>query len=124
MPQILSTEKQGHYAALSYCWGGDQPTKLHMHNLSAYLTAIDESTLPRTTLDAVKVTRSVGVRFLWIDAYCIIQDNENDKLREINRMDEVYKTHYSWWRQHDQVKPAKPSLDLNRLIQRPSSFHS
>jgi len=73
---------QGDYAALSYCWGEDQLAKLKSHNLWAYLKNIDESTLPKTVLDAVNVTRSLGIRFLWIDAYCIIQDSGTDKLEE------------------------------------------
>ncbi len=36
------------------------------------------------------VTVALGLRFIWIDSLCIIQDDENDKAIEISRMPEVY----------------------------------
>lgn len=89
--RLSTTKMQCYYAALSYCWGENQLTKLTTINLSTYITAIDETILPKAISDAVHVTRSVGIRFLWVDAYCIIQDSEDDKVKEINHMDEIYK---------------------------------
>jgi len=34
--------------------------------------------------------RAIGIRFLWVDALCIIQDGERDKNSEISRMMGVY----------------------------------
>ncbi|KXX79945.1 hypothetical protein MMYC01_202305 [Madurella mycetomatis] len=49
--------------------------------------------LPQTVKDAVKVTRRLGIRFLWIDALCIIQEgDESDKLRELGVMGRLYKS--------------------------------
>ncbi|ORY18945.1 heterokaryon incompatibility protein-domain-containing protein [Clohesyomyces aquaticus] len=59
-------------------------------NLSEYLTNVSFFSLPKTFQDAVVVTRRLGVRFLWIDVLCIIQDSEEDKDREIARMAAVY----------------------------------
>ncbi|KKY37621.1 putative het domain-containing protein [Diaporthe ampelina] len=44
----------------------------------------------KTIRDAVEVTRYLGLRYLWIDALCIVQDDPHDKAREIGRMHEVY----------------------------------
>lgn len=79
------------YAALSYCWGGEQPMKLVQANLNRYLGKIDEQALPQTIKDAVRVTREIGLRYLWIDAYCIVQDLKEDKVREISLMRQIYK---------------------------------
>jgi hypothetical protein len=47
--------------------------------------------LPKTIQDAVRLIRCLGFRYLWIDAFCIIQDSEADKLHEINEMGTIYK---------------------------------
>ncbi|KAL5331075.1 hypothetical protein ACEPPN_000604 [Leptodophora sp. 'Broadleaf-Isolate-01'] len=84
------TEKKP-YLALSYCWGGDQPIKLTQLTLESMRTGITLSTLPKTIRDAVYVTRSLGIEYLWIDALCIIQDSQEDKEREIANMGHIYK---------------------------------
>jgi hypothetical protein len=40
--------------------------------------------------DAVVITRSIGIRYLWIDALCIIQDDYEDWAREALMMAQVY----------------------------------
>lgn len=50
-----------------------------------------DNTLPGTLRDAIKVTRKLGLRYLWIDALCIFQDSDEDKGREIERMRDVYR---------------------------------
>ncbi|KAH6695188.1 heterokaryon incompatibility protein-domain-containing protein [Plectosphaerella plurivora] len=80
------------YAALSYCWGTDSQA----HALTAgseleWLSpgfALNE--LPALIQDAIKVTRGLGLSFLWIDSLCIIQDSEADKTRELTKMLSIY----------------------------------
>jgi len=45
---------------------------------------------PRTVLDAVAVTRGVGMRYLWVDRLCINQEDDEEKGYLINRMTTVY----------------------------------
>jgi hypothetical protein len=47
--------------------------------------------LPQTILDAVKVTKNLNVKYLWIDALCITQDSDEDKGNEIDLMGQIYK---------------------------------
>ncbi|RDX49067.1 HET-domain-containing protein, partial [Lentinus brumalis] len=82
------------YAALSYAWGGDQRYKTTTSNISAYLNEINSAHLPPTILDALTVTRALGLRYLWIDAFCIVQDSEEDKKHEIKRMGDIYRGSY------------------------------
>ena len=83
-----------YYVALSYVWGEDQPYKTTTANLSAYSRSIDCAVLPQTILDAIKCTRSLGLRFLWVDALCILQDSDEDKGRELVRMRNIYRNAY------------------------------
>lgn len=82
------------YAALSYYWGGEQ-----RHILSAAVTdtwqlAIPYHDLPQTIKDAIHVTRELGLRYIWVNAICIIQDNLKDKQEEIEKMSEIYERAY------------------------------
>ncbi|KAF2446809.1 HET-domain-containing protein [Karstenula rhodostoma CBS 690.94] len=78
------------YAALSYCWGGNQVFKTTEQMRPRYLQAIDSTQLPQTLQDAIYVARQLGLDYIWIDALCIIQDSIPDKAVEIGRMAQVY----------------------------------
>ncbi|KAG4431112.1 hypothetical protein IFR05_013399 [Cadophora sp. M221] len=47
--------------------------------------------VPRTVRDAIKVTRQLGIRYLWVDALCIIQGDEDDWARESAVMGQIYR---------------------------------
>ena len=70
----------GQHATLSHCWGArDQwPLRTTKANLPDHLKGIPHRLLPKTFQDAVVVTRALGLRYLWIDSLCIIQDDEGD----------------------------------------------
>lgn len=80
------------YAALSYCWGNSMSDsgRTTLSSLAAHQRRIDTKKLPLTLREAIEVTRSLGINYLWVDALCIIQDDEDDKQREINSMAQVY----------------------------------
>ena len=78
------------FAALSYCWGGDQPLKLTKSTRIQLLEHIKPEELPQTLSDAINVTISLGIKYLWIDALCIIQDDNDDKGRELGKMSMIY----------------------------------
>lgn len=79
-----------HYLTLSYCWGGEQPIQTLRRNIQNLSNNISLVELPQTLQDAVQTTRLLGYRYLWVDALCIVQDDADDKSREIARMAEIY----------------------------------
>jgi hypothetical protein len=79
------------YATLSHCWGSQPITKLLQHNIKTLTTAVTLEVLPKTFKDAVKLVQHLGIRYLWIDALCIIQDSEEDWRRESLLMSKVYR---------------------------------
>lgn len=67
------------YAALSHCWGFlNDPICLTTDNLVAFQKEIPQSALCKTFRDAIDVTKSLGLDFLWIDSLCIIQNDSED----------------------------------------------
>jgi hypothetical protein len=59
-------------------------------SLSSFMTDLPWGKLPKTIQDAVRVTHQLGIGYLWVDALCIIQDDEEDKTREISLMGRIY----------------------------------
>ncbi|KFY28371.1 hypothetical protein V491_00499 [Pseudogymnoascus sp. VKM F-3775] len=89
VPQGSGEFKQ--YLTLSYCWGGHQPLVALTHNFDDLKSGIAIATLPQTLQDAVQTTRSLGYQYLWVDALCIIQDDNRDIAREIAAMADTYR---------------------------------
>lgn len=61
------------YATLSHCWGRLDFLKLTTGGLESFKNFIPIHLLTRTFQDAIHVTRSLGLQYLWIDSLCIIQ---------------------------------------------------
>ena len=80
------------YAALSYMWGGPQRFLTTKDSLGAKMIKIEFEDLPGTLRDAVLVCRAIGIRWLWVDVLCIIQDDPQDKLEQVKTMGEVYRS--------------------------------
>lgn len=81
------------YTALSYCWGmpGQQILTTKEKVTEFMERGIQLSILPKTIQDAVVITRRIGVQYLWVDALCIIQDDDEQRALEIAHMAEIYR---------------------------------
>ncbi|KAL5314570.1 hypothetical protein ACEPPN_017211 [Leptodophora sp. 'Broadleaf-Isolate-01'] len=82
------------YAALSHCWGTTAHCKTTKATLSERKACIPMSSLNRTFADAVTATRALGLKYLWIDSLCIIQDSVQDWEKESATMCWVYGSAY------------------------------
>ncbi|KAF2018244.1 HET-domain-containing protein [Aaosphaeria arxii CBS 175.79] len=85
------------YVALSHRWGSpEQHSKFctYRSNLNQFRTGIEYALLPKTFRDAITVTRSLGIEFLWIDSLCIVQDDPHDWEIESRLMEQVFSSAY------------------------------
>ncbi|KAK0620760.1 heterokaryon incompatibility protein-domain-containing protein, partial [Immersiella caudata] len=71
------------YVTLSYLWGAASSSPpAEGNNLP--------DVLPLTIEDALTVTMNLGYRYLWIDRYCIPQDDREEKMAQIQSMKTIY----------------------------------
>lgn len=86
------------YAALSYCWGIEPFMTTDSSNIRAMQLSILPSLLPRTIQDAIRITRYMGLRYLWVDSLCILQGTDKaarqDWLSESWKMGQIYQGAY------------------------------
>ncbi|TFK34374.1 heterokaryon incompatibility protein-domain-containing protein [Crucibulum laeve] len=94
-PKVFITHgMKGTYASLSYIWGGPQSFTT-THNIGEYINhGLDMQNIPRTIRDAVVAVHNFGIRYLWIDAFCILQDSVEDKNKQIGQMHRIYQNAY------------------------------
>jgi len=83
-------EKQPRYATLSHCWGNIDFIRLRKELVESFMTAIPLENLTKTFRDAVKITKNLGLNYLWIDSLCIIQQSDADWEKESAMMSSVY----------------------------------
>ncbi|KAG8530523.1 uncharacterized protein KY384_005026 [Bacidia gigantensis] len=84
------------YMTLSHCCGQSPETvfKTTSHNIQERLREFEFTQLPPTFRDAIVLTTKLGVRYLWIDSLCIIQDSKEDWNHEASMMGEIYSNSY------------------------------
>ncbi|KAM7186269.1 Heterokaryon incompatibility protein (HET) domain containing protein [Naviculisporaceae sp. PSN 640] len=78
------------YIALSYRWGEGNRLLTTKSTYAQHQTSIQIEIVPKTIRDAIHVTRHLGIRYLWVDALCIVQDDEQDWTKEAARMGDIY----------------------------------
>lgn len=84
-----------HYVALSYVWGCKQnpvwlkATQSSIRSLEQH-GSLDPIRMPQTVEDAIQACRMLGEQYLWVDQFCIIQDDGENKQRQIDRMASIY----------------------------------
>ncbi|KAF2806681.1 HET-domain-containing protein [Mytilinidion resinicola] len=79
------------YATLSHCWGTTQLTCTTSCNIKRHRHGISWTELPKSFKDAIRIARSLSLRYLWIDSLCIVQDSIDDWLHEADIMSKVYR---------------------------------
>lgn len=92
---VVSYPIKAKYVILSYVWGGatiltatkDNFSQLKMPGELRRLASLN--VIPRTILHAIKLTELLGERYLWCDALCVLQDDENKHI-ELANMASIY----------------------------------
>ncbi|SCV61296.1 unnamed protein product [Fusarium fujikuroi] len=93
-----SHDTQESYAIASYAWGSGpqaeaiQQARTTQANIGSRMSyGLELTSLPRTIRELVEVTRRIGHRYLWLDAFCIVQDDSVEINDQLNAMVDFYK---------------------------------
>jgi hypothetical protein len=82
------------YAALSYVWGDAKRLLLTNDNeewlCKPGVLSADNADLPRTFQDALILAENLFIKYLWIDALCICQDDPEQLQSHMDAMESVY----------------------------------
>jgi hypothetical protein len=109
------------YVALSYCWGTPAESatqfKTEQNTLKDRMAGFELDAMTKVMQDAVVTTRKLSIRYLWIDAVCIIQDDNADWERESSTMGDVYRHAYVTI-----CAMASPSCHIGFLERNPPSI--
>lgn len=81
----VSLGDDSEYEALSYIWGEKRGTKLAYCNNAKVLVAESLS------LTLKRFRREPRRRRLWVDAMCINQDDNEDRVQQVRMMGQIYK---------------------------------
>ncbi|KAL2062307.1 hypothetical protein VTL71DRAFT_6573 [Oculimacula yallundae] len=93
---LVHADSSAKYFALSYVWGRNVKMSETLNEnyqdrlKKGGLGSASGTKLPWTIQDAITLVKSLGGRFLWVDALCIVQDDAVNKQGEINKMDTIY----------------------------------
>ncbi|KAJ4990365.1 tol protein [Stagonosporopsis vannaccii] len=69
------------FVALSYVWGDTTKDSRDLNS---------GDSLPQTILDSIRLTKELGFQYLWIDRYCIDQNNLQENHTQISQMGQIY----------------------------------
>ncbi|KAH7117486.1 heterokaryon incompatibility protein-domain-containing protein [Dactylonectria macrodidyma] len=76
---IVNDVPDAPYVALSYVWGTGEIIGNGL-----------PETLPEVIQDAMTVVLRLGLKYLWVDRYCILQSSTAHKMAQIYNMDNIY----------------------------------
>lgn len=82
---IVKGSLSNQFLALSYVWGTKNETTNSMDHFSL-------QNAPFTIRDAAKAVLELGRRYLWVDRYCINQEDGAEKKTMIDNMDLIYES--------------------------------
>ncbi|KAI9656069.1 MAG: hypothetical protein M1821_005130 [Bathelium mastoideum] len=82
------------YATLSHCWGNILPARLLKSLVEEYSLGIPWASLSPTFQDTIIAVLKLNIKYLWIDALCIMQDDTNDWTYEAAQMVGIYFNSY------------------------------
>lgn len=88
------TRPEREYTNLSYCWRSQPPLSSSLDTYQSLKDGIPWAQIPRLFQDVMEITHQLGIRHVWIDSLCIIQNDPKDRGFETERMAEVYNNAY------------------------------
>lgn len=87
-------------------------------NVQRHTDRIIFENLPRTIQDAITVTRRLNLKYIWIDRLCIVQDDEVQREKELEKMGEIFANAYVTISAATAINSEKGFLEGRELLSR------
>ncbi|KPM41503.1 hypothetical protein AK830_g5101 [Neonectria ditissima] len=97
---IVPAQPDHRYLALSYVWGQVYSSESTTRNVGRMqrpgsLSALSqEFVIPKTIRHAMELVRLLSERYIWVDRFCICQDDAQSKRDQIRKMGAIYSNAY------------------------------
>lgn len=75
---------------MSHCWPTGETLMTTLATLTSRKGGIDLGTLPKSFQNAIFLFRNLGIRYIWVDSLCIIQDCEADWQTQAALIDSIF----------------------------------
>ncbi|KAH7313821.1 heterokaryon incompatibility protein-domain-containing protein [Stachybotrys elegans] len=83
------------YACLSHRWGESTlRCRTTKGTIATHLEGVPWNSLPKTFQQAATVTLALGLKYMWIDSLCIVQDDKEDWKVQAAQMCNIYRGSY------------------------------
>ncbi|KPM41518.1 hypothetical protein AK830_g4995 [Neonectria ditissima] len=99
--RLVRATNKDRYLALSYVWGSPirrngAPAQFQTlkSNVDAFQDKIPDNDIPQTFVDAMWLAKKLGIRHLWIDKLCIVQDDAEEMDSNVTHMAYVFANSY------------------------------
>ncbi|KAI1267249.1 heterokaryon incompatibility protein-domain-containing protein [Xylariaceae sp. FL1019] len=92
--KIILAPPACHYVALSYVWGNQSLAPRKKPRSFAFLSYLkrrnDVELFPQVVKDSIQAVVALGFDYLWVDQFCINQNDPVDKQQQIAQMDKIF----------------------------------
>lgn len=78
------------YVALSHCWSLSEPLRTVKENLAQHRDHISIDAMSAVYKDAILLTWTLNIDYLWIDSLCIVQNDADEWALESVKMGDIY----------------------------------
>lgn len=79
-----------HFGTLSHCWSSGETITTTLATVESHKDGITIADLPRPFQTAIELFRKLGIRYVWVDSLCIIQDSEADWQAQAALVDSIF----------------------------------
>ncbi|OAL47988.1 HET-domain-containing protein [Pyrenochaeta sp. DS3sAY3a] len=90
--RLVTASLHENYVALSYVWGNGLTGLVTKATEPKFRRkgGLSKDVVPSIVSDTMELVAELGLRYIWIDTACIIQDDDADKQRQLPIMDLIY----------------------------------
>jgi len=115
--------ESGRYTALSHRWGMSL-IKTTLTNYGSRRQGIKWTELPKIFQDAISITRRLGLKYIWIDSLCIVQDDNRDWQEQSAQMASIYAGSFITISATSSDSSDSPCLSLKTRSEKPIPLNS